>query len=49
MVGGKIAQLGSRLIDGVAKNMADKFFTNFVALAVDGGAQAGVGSEAARG
>ena len=30
-VGGKIAQLGSRLIDGVAKNMADKFFTNFVA------------------
>jgi hypothetical protein len=48
-VGGKIAQLGSRLIDGVAKNMADKFFTNFVALAADGGAQAGVGSEAARG
>ena len=48
-VGGKIAQLGSRLIDGVAKNMADKFFTNFVALAGDGGAQAGVGSEAARG
>ena len=46
-VGGKIAQLGSRLIDGVAKNMADKFFTNFVALAADGGAQAGVGSEAA--
>ena len=41
--------LGSRLIDGVAKNMADKFFTNFVALAVDGGAQAGVGSEATRG
>ena len=48
-VGGKISQLGSRLIDGVAKNMADKFFTNFVALAADGGAQAGVGSEAARG
>ncbi|MGB7977025.1 MAG: carbon monoxide dehydrogenase subunit G [Roseiarcus sp.] len=40
-VGGKIAQLGSRLIDGVAKNMADKFFTNFVALAANGGAQAG--------
>ena len=48
-VGGKIAQLGSRLIDGVAKNMADKFFTNFVATAANGGAQAGVGSEAARG
>ena len=29
-VGGKIAQLGSRLIDGVAKKMADQFFTNFV-------------------
>jgi uncharacterized protein len=48
-VGGKIAQLGSRLIDGVAKNMADKFFTSFVALAAGGAAQAGVGSEAARG
>jgi carbon monoxide dehydrogenase subunit G len=38
-VGGKIAQLGSRLIDGVAKNMADKFFTNFVAAAAGGAAQ----------
>ncbi len=28
-VGGKLAQLGSRIIDGFAKNMADKFFTNF--------------------
>jgi carbon monoxide dehydrogenase subunit G len=28
-VGGKIAQLGSRLVDGVAKSMADKFFANF--------------------
>lgn len=27
-VGGKLAQLGSRLIDGVAKKMADQFFTN---------------------
>ena len=27
-VGGKIAQLGSRLIDGFAKKMADQFFTN---------------------
>ncbi len=32
-VGGKIAQLGSRLIDGVAKNMADKFFASFAAIA----------------
>ena len=28
-VGGKIAQLGSRLIGGVAKKLADKFFTKF--------------------
>lgn len=27
-VGGKIAQLGSRLIDGFAKKMADQFFIN---------------------
>jgi uncharacterized protein len=32
-VGGKIAQLGSRLIDGVAKGMADKFFASFAAAA----------------
>ena len=30
-VGGKIAQLGGRLIDGVAKKMADQFFTAFAA------------------
>ena len=34
-VGGKIAQLGSRLIDGVAKKMSDAFFSNF-AKAVGG-------------
>ena len=28
-VGGKIAQLGARLIDGVAKKTADQFFTAF--------------------
>lgn len=28
-VGGKLAQLGSRLIDGTAKKMADEFFNNF--------------------
>lgn len=28
-VGGKIAQLGSRLIDSFAKKMADSFFENF--------------------
>jgi carbon monoxide dehydrogenase subunit G len=30
-VGGKIAQLGARLIDGVAKKMADEFFSKFAA------------------
>ncbi|MBL8589648.1 MAG: carbon monoxide dehydrogenase subunit G [Methylobacteriaceae bacterium] len=40
-VGGKIAQLGSRLIDGVAKKTADQFFANF-AKAVTGEAPAPV-------
>ncbi|MDR2297462.1 MAG: carbon monoxide dehydrogenase subunit G [Comamonas sp.] len=31
-VGGKIAQLGQRLIDGAAKNMAEDFFARFEAL-----------------
>jgi uncharacterized protein len=31
-VGGKLAQVGSRLIDGVARKMADDFFTRFVNL-----------------
>ena len=35
-VGGKIAQLGSRLIDSTAKKLADQFFTNF-ANALGGG------------
>jgi carbon monoxide dehydrogenase subunit G len=29
-VGGKLAQLGSRLIDGTARKLADEFFDNFV-------------------
>jgi uncharacterized protein len=45
-VGGKIAQLGSRLIDGVAKNMADKFFASF-AEAAGGGAAAAAAAPAA--
>jgi uncharacterized protein len=45
-VGGKIAQLGSRLVDGVAKNMADKFFANFAAAAAPGAAQAGAAEPA---
>jgi uncharacterized protein len=35
-VGGKLAQLGSRLIDGVAKKMADQFFANFAKAVSDG-------------
>jgi carbon monoxide dehydrogenase subunit G len=35
-VGGKIAQLGARLIDGVAKKMADQFFSNFTTAASGG-------------
>jgi len=38
-VGGKLAQLGSRLIDGFAKKMADQFFENFK-TAVEGPAPA---------
>lgn len=33
-VGGKLAQLGGRLIDGVAKKMADQFFANFAKAVV---------------
>ena len=31
-VGGKLAQLGARLIDGTAKKLADEFFNNFIAI-----------------
>ena len=31
-VGGKLAQIGSRLIDATAKHMADQFFANFAAV-----------------
>ena len=33
-VGGKIAQMGARLIDGVAKKTADQFFNRFAAEVV---------------
>jgi carbon monoxide dehydrogenase subunit G len=29
MIGGKLAQVGARLIDGVAKRMAEQFFSTF--------------------
>jgi carbon monoxide dehydrogenase subunit G len=38
-IGGKLAQIGSRLIDATARKMADEFFTRFAA-AVSGGAPA---------
>ena len=39
-VGGKIAQLGSRLVDGAAAKMADDFFTRFAARMAPPAAQA---------
>jgi carbon monoxide dehydrogenase subunit G len=46
-VGGKLAQIGSRLIDATARKMADDFFGKFVALMSPGsGAEASApGSE----
>ena len=38
-VGGKLAQIGSRLVDGTARKMADEFFTTFNDI-VSGGAEA---------
>lgn len=35
-VGGKLAQLGSRLIDSTAKKMADQFFDSFAQKVADG-------------
>jgi hypothetical protein len=44
-VGGKLAQLGSRIIDGFARKMADDFFTRFQE-AVEGPAEAEPGADA---
>jgi uncharacterized protein len=35
-VGGKLMQLGSRLIDSVAKKLADEFFANFARAVAEG-------------
>ena len=49
-VGGKLAQLGSRLIDGVARKMADDFFTRFQkAVEGDEGEQDAAPAEGAEG
>jgi uncharacterized protein len=46
-VGGKLAQIGSRLVDSVARKMADQFFTRFVAaVAPEQPAPAPVGAAA---
>jgi uncharacterized protein len=42
-IGGKLAQIGSRLVDGAARKMADEFFTTFTAVVE---AQAGGGAPA---
>jgi len=39
-VGGKLAQIGSRLVSGVAQKMVDQFFSAFTALLSGGGAMA---------
>src|SRR5262249_42377862 len=36
-IGGKLAQLGQRLINGVAKKLADDFFAKFAAAVSGGG------------
>lgn len=46
-IGGKLAQLGSRLIDGTAKKMANDFFGTFAGL-VDGGAEEGAAAPEAQ-
>lgn len=38
-VGGKLAMLGSRLIDSTARSLAEQFFTKFAALSSCGAAQ----------
>jgi hypothetical protein len=35
-IGGKLAQLGGRLIDSTAKKLASEFFTKFGAIVSDG-------------
>ena len=46
-IGGKLAQIGSRLIDGVAKKMADDFFAKFKTRVTPLAADSGAGAMAA--
>jgi carbon monoxide dehydrogenase subunit G len=44
-IGGKLAQLGGRLIDGVSKKMADQFFASFASAVTDGAVNPAADSE----
>lgn len=44
-VGGKLAQIGSRLVDGTAKKLSEEFFDNFSAIVSGGGAAAPASEE----
>jgi carbon monoxide dehydrogenase subunit G len=46
-VGGKLAQLGSRIIDGFSKKMADQFFTNLQTTLEGPAAETGAGEDKA--
>ena len=48
-VGGKLAQIGSRLVDGAARKMADDFFREFSAAVAAGDAASQKASSAATG
>lgn len=48
-VGGKIAQLGARLIDGFAKKLADEFFATFQKVVEGGGDAESAGGGGASG
>lgn len=45
-VGGKLAQLGARLIDGTAKKMASQFFENFAEAVTEGDGETVAATEA---
>ena len=45
-VGGKLAQVGSRLVGGAAKRLADEFFSKFAGHVAGGAARAEAGEEA---
>ncbi len=47
-VGGKIAQIGSRLVDGAAQKLADDFFDHFSDAVAAGGRGAGGGGAGSR-